>query len=74
MANITKKDLIEALKESPKYKKEWELDVDANLALSINFDMGKNTTESTKEFEIIDGYELIVKFDKNGKVISIEIV
>jgi len=48
-------------------------DVSAETSLKIRFGTGTPPLDS-REFAIVDGSELIIKLDRDGRVLSIEIM
>lgn len=73
MAVMTFGELLALITKDPKYATEWMMDVSAETALRIYFGKGTRPFDS-KEFPIVDGSELIVRLDKDGRVLSIEII
>ena len=73
MAVITFRELLTLITNDPRYVTEWMKDVSAETSLKIRFGTGTPPLDS-REFAIVDGSELIIKLDRDGRVLSIEIM
>lgn len=75
MALIKIKELIEIIRTHPDYLRKWENDTSVEEALYIQFD--KKNNENLKleslDYESIDGYEILLDLNKEGKICGIEI-
>ncbi len=74
MAQINIKTLIEIIKNHPDYAKYWQMGVDAETALYINFYDESPQNLTSEVYELKDGGELVMDHDDNGVIYGIEIL
>lgn len=73
MAVITFDDLIDAIKSHPRYFESWRKDVNAETALKVKFGGGEKTSLQSNVLPVINGSELVLTLDAEGRVVSLEI-
>ena len=73
MAQISLRELIEVLKEHPKYKTRWELDVPAEQALYIIFEGAPKENLDSDDFVACDGNHIVLDKTNDGRIAGIEI-
>ncbi len=73
MAQISLTELIEILKQHPSYQAK-ELGVPAEQALYIAFGEREPGSVESTVMEIVDGHQLVIDRDKDGRVRGIEVV
>jgi hypothetical protein len=73
MASVPFTDLVELVKSSPKYYREWDGRAPADVALAIAFWDPDDSFVRTETLEIANGLSLVIDFDATGKVTGIEI-
>jgi hypothetical protein len=73
MAIIPYTDLLQIVREHPRYFAEWEKGVDAKISLVIDFGRPEGRARPSEVFDIVNGLELVVTQDSQGKVFDIEI-
>jgi hypothetical protein len=66
---INYQQLVEAMNKYP----ELEMGVPATQSLGVNFKADKLKTEKSINYKTVNGRMLIIDFDANGEVYSIEI-
>ena len=74
MAIIHIEELIEIIKDHPKYKNEWEQGADAKQALYISFGKkGSDKQVESENHDAADGSMIVVDKSKDNVVQGIEI-
>lgn len=75
MAIVFFDDLIDSLKFHPKYKKEFEKEVPAEISLVINFTKKERIIDTNKTIELdtVAGSHIVVDVNEEGVVVSMEI-
>ena len=68
------KELVSLIKEHPKYYSTWMLEVPPEQALYLRFTEDLVKGVDSEVLEIIDGSDLVIDRDSDGKVVGIEIV
>lgn len=74
MAQISLTELIDVLKHHPNYRSKWELQVPADQALYVSFGTREPGSVESSVLEVVDGHQLVIDRDKDGRVRGIEIV
>jgi hypothetical protein len=73
MAQVSLAELIKILKQHPSYQ-AMELGVPAEQALYIAFAEREPGSVESTVMDIVDGHQLIIDRDKDGRVRGIEVV
>ena len=74
MASITLKELVKLIQSHPNYMTKWELGVPAEQALYIKLDDQASENLESEVFEGIQGSEIVIDKDTDGRVHGIEII
>jgi hypothetical protein len=74
MAQISLSELIEVLKRHPDYLTKWELEVPAEQALYVSFGEREPGSVDSTVMDMVDGRQLVIDRDKDGRVRGIELV
>ena len=74
MARISIEELMALVKKAPEYTASWELDVPAEQALYIRFAKGEQGDVKSEVLEAVNGSEIVLDRDGDGKIAGIEIV
>ena len=73
MAQISLSELVEMLKQHPRYLPAWELGVPAEQALYVTFGEREPGSVESSVLDVVDGRHLVIDRDKDGLVRGIEI-
>lgn len=73
MARVPLSDLIELVKGSPHYYRKWSGDAPAEAVFGIAFTSLEESAIRTETFDIKDGRTLVLDFDRDHRVLGIEI-
>jgi uncharacterized protein YuzE len=74
MARISLAELVAVLKQQPEYAAKWHLDVSAEDALYLAFGQPEAGSVESTVLDVIDGHQLVIDQDREGRVWGIEIV
>ena len=71
---INLKDLIQIIKEHPRYSLEWKKDIPIEQSFYIKFHEKSTTNLKSDVFTLKNGNELVLDSDQTGTVYGIEII
>lgn len=74
MAKITLEELRSVIEAHPKYYESWYKDVPAFQSMYITFVPEPLSDLRSEVYEMADGGELVLDFDRDGRVVRIEFV